>query len=159
MELKSLKPYGTIGAFIAGNIIGALSIACIVPAIIFLFKFKAFYSAIFIGTAILLYFIYRFIDLRYEWHQDAKLSCTEYGIRYEYRMVTFKMPAVYVIKEIERIESKKNMLVVYGRISYKNPSGAYAAVMVKKCKIAGRYDKNTFKHIQEYLMLNVPAAH
>ena len=45
MELKSLKPYGTTGAFIAGNIIGALSIACIVPAIIFLFKFKAFYSA------------------------------------------------------------------------------------------------------------------
>ena len=65
MELESLKPYGTTGAFIAGNIIGALSIACIVPAIIFLFKFKAFYSAIFIGTAILLYFIYRFIDLRY----------------------------------------------------------------------------------------------
>lgn len=51
------------------------------------------------------------------------------------------------------------MLVVYGRISYKNPSGAYAAVMVKKCKIAGRYDEKTFKYIQEYLMLNVPQEH
>ena len=80
MELKSLKPYGTTGAFIAGNITGALSIVCIIPAIIFLFKFKVVYSAIFICTAVLLYFIYRFIDLRYEWHQDAKLSCTEYGI-------------------------------------------------------------------------------
>lgn len=159
MELKSLKPYGTTGVFILGNIIGALSIVCIIPAIIFLFKFKIVYSAIFIGTAILLYLIYRFIDLRYEWHQDARLSCTEQGIRYEYKAVTFKMPVVYVIKGIEKIEIKKNMVIVWGKISYKNPTGAYATVIEKKCKIAGRYDENTFKHIQEYLMLNVPQEH
>ena len=156
IKLCSKRPYGTKIAFISGIGCQILAVGFFILSIIHYFILsKLLYGVSELLVAVFSYIIFRLNDIMYEWHKDAVISVCDFGVRYEYHAVTFSSPAIYIIKSVDRIERKKDKLIIYGKISYKNPTGKYASVIVKKCKISGHYSPETFDNIEQFIIENV----